>query len=146
MGRIEREEVNNELAHQCDALYTTRKSPIEILERSKGTNDATSMTLRQQIFCWAMMSWIIRKRKIFIIFTIENPIEILIFNISQKNNYNSKTNNNTHPHFCYVFKDIVNIMCNFQAKKSVNTFSVNFQKRVILTLFAFCGVFWIFST
>ena len=76
-----------------------------------------TMTLQQQkIFFWAMMSWIILKRKIFNFFTIENPIEILIFTISQKNDYNSKTKNNTHPNFLNVFKDIVSyIMWNFQA-------------------------------
>jgi hypothetical protein len=47
-----------------------------------------TMTLQQQIFCWAMMRWIIRKRKIFNFFTIENPSEILILTISQKNDYN----------------------------------------------------------
>ncbi len=33
----------------------------------------------------------------FNFFTIENPIELLTFTISQKNAYNSKTKNNAHP-------------------------------------------------
>ncbi len=38
-------------------------------------------------------------------FTIENPIELLIFTMSQKNAYYSKTVNNTHPNFLYVFEE-----------------------------------------